>query len=49
MTQISMDKKLAMDLIDSKLRDLKNQIENILKKWEQSSADEMIRLSREGR
>ena len=49
MTQISMDKALAQDLIDTKLRSIKNQIREILTKWNQSSIEEMIRLSREGK
>ena len=49
MTQISMDKDLAKDLIDSKLRNIKSQISDILKKWNQISPKKMIQLSREGK
>ena len=49
MTQISMDKDLASDLIDSKLRSIKKQISEILDKWQQSSVEEMMLLSRSGK
>ena len=49
MTQISMDKDLAKDLIDSKLRNIKTQISEIVEKWNQSSAEILIQLSREGK
>ena len=49
MTQISMDKDLAMDLIESKLRNIKKQILEILGKWNQTSAETMIQLSRDGK
>ena len=49
MTQISMDKDLAMDLIESKLRNIKKQILEILGKWNQPSAEIMIQLSRDGK
>ncbi|MHA1719295.1 MAG: hypothetical protein ACTSWX_03395 [Promethearchaeota archaeon] len=49
MTQISMDKDLAKDLIDSKLKNIKTQISEIVEKWNQPSADIMIQLSREGK
>ncbi|MHA1618524.1 MAG: hypothetical protein ACTSVZ_04520 [Promethearchaeota archaeon] len=48
MTQISMDKDLANDLIDSKLRNIKEQISEILKRWDQISADKLIQSSRDG-
>jgi hypothetical protein len=48
MTQISMDKNLAQDLINSKLRNIKSQISEILSKWNQNSPEIMIQLSREG-
>ena len=44
MTQISMDKELAKDLIDSKLRNIKIQISEIVEKWNQSSAEILIQL-----
>ncbi|MHA1646915.1 MAG: hypothetical protein ACTSVL_05015 [Promethearchaeota archaeon] len=43
-----MDKDLAKDLIDSKLRDIKLQISEILKRWNQISPEKMIQLSRDG-
>ena len=49
MTQISMDKDLAKDLIDSKLRNIKAQISEILEKWNQPSVENMIQLSRDGK
>ena len=49
MTQISIDKDLAMDLIESKLRNIKKQILEILGKWNQPSAETMIQLSRDGK
>ena len=49
MTQVSMDKDLAIDLITTKLREIKSQIKGILKKWDQNSVETMIRLSREGK
>ena len=49
MTQISMDKDLASDLIDSKLRSIKKQISEILDKWQQSSIERMLRLTRSGK
>jgi len=44
-----MDKDLAKDLIDSKLKNIKTQISEIVEKWNQPSADIMIQLSREGK
>ncbi|MBN2157701.1 MAG: hypothetical protein JW776_16760 [Candidatus Lokiarchaeota archaeon] len=49
MTQVSIDKDLAIDLIETKLREIKSQIAEILKKWDQDSVTTMIRLSREGK
>ncbi len=49
MTQISMDKDLAKDLIASKLRNIKIQISEIVEKWDQPSAEILIQLSREGK
>lgn len=49
MTQVSMDKDLAIDLITTKLREIKSQIEGILKKWDQTSVKTMIQLSCEGK
>jgi hypothetical protein len=48
MTQVPMDKDLALDLISTKLREIKSNIEAILKKWGQNSIKTMIQLSREG-
>ena len=44
-----MDKDLAKDLIDSKLRIVKTQISEIVEKWNQPSAEILIQLSREGK
>ena len=44
-----MDKDLVKDLIDSKLKNIKTQISEIVEKWNQPSADIMIQLSREGK
>ena len=49
MTQISLDKDFAIDLIHSKLRSTKLQISEILGKWDQESPEIMIQLSREGK
>ena len=49
MTQISMDKDLARDLIESKLRNIKTQISEKVEKWNQPSAEILIRMSREGK
>jgi hypothetical protein len=49
MPQVSIDKDLAIDLIETKLREIKSQIAEILKKWGQDSVVTMIQLSREGR
>ena len=49
MPQVSIDKDLAIDLIETKLREIKSQIAEILKKWDQNSVQTMIQLSREGK
>ena len=49
MTLVSNDKDLAIDLIETKLREVKSQIAEILKKWDQDSVTTMIQLSREGK
>lgn len=49
MRQVSIDKDLAIDLIETKLREIKFQIAEILKKWDQDSVATMIQLSREGK
>lgn len=49
MTQVSIDKYLAIDLIESKLREIKSHIAEILKRWDQDSVSAMIQLSREGK
>ncbi len=48
MTQIKLDKSLAEDLITSKLRILKQHIDEILACWNESSSKEFLEKARTG-
>ena len=48
MTQIKLDKSLAEDLITSKLRILKQYIDEILTRWNESSSKEFLEKARAG-
>ncbi|MEE9378349.1 MAG: hypothetical protein V3V33_09975 [Candidatus Lokiarchaeia archaeon] len=48
MTQIKLDKSLAQDLITSKLRILKQHIDAILARWNESSSKEFLEKARTG-
>ena len=49
MNTISIEQSLAKDLVETKLRFLKKEILKILEKWDQTSANEMIELTRVGK
>ena len=49
MNTISIEQSLAKDLVETKLRFLKKEILKILEKWDQTSATEMIELTRVGK
>ena len=42
MTQVSMDKELAKDLVNSKLRSIVEDIDEILQKWNYSSIQSFL-------
>lgn len=48
MTQVKLDKSLAEDLITSKLRILKQYIDEILTRWNESSSKEFLEKARTG-
>jgi len=48
MTQIKLDKSLAEDLITSKLRILKQYIDEILSRWNESSSKSFLEKTRSG-
>jgi 6-phosphogluconate dehydrogenase len=48
MTQIKLDKSLAEDLITSKLRILKQYIDEILARWNESSSKDFLEKARKG-
>ena len=48
MPQIKLDKSLAEDLITSKLRILKQHIDEILARWNESSSKEFLEKARTG-
>jgi len=48
MTQVKLDKALAEDLITSKLRILKNYIDEILVRYNESSSKEFLEKVRKG-
>ena len=49
MNTISMDQSLVKDLVETKLRVLEKEISEILIKWDQTSASEMIEFTRAGK
>ncbi|MCE7733269.1 MAG: hypothetical protein GPJ54_00230 [Candidatus Heimdallarchaeota archaeon] len=49
MATVSIDKDLAIDLIESKLREITGTIDSILALWKEKSAKEMIEKSRKGK
>ena len=48
MTQVKLDKSLAEDLITSKLRILKQCIDKILARWNESSSKDFLEKARTG-
>jgi hypothetical protein len=48
MARISVDKEFLMDLIDSKLRVLQNEIQTILDKWQYTSIEKFLSDARDG-
>jgi len=48
MTQVKLDKSLAEDLITSKLRILKQFIDKILARWNESSSKDFLEKARTG-
>jgi len=48
MTQVKLDKSLAEDLITSKLRILKQYIDEILTRWNESSSKEFLEKAQTG-
>ena len=48
MTQVKLDKSLAEDLITSKLRSLKQIIDEILAHWNESSSKDFLEKARTG-
>jgi len=48
MTQVKLDKSLAEDLITSKLRILKQYIDEILTRWNESSSKEFLEKAQAG-
>ncbi|TKJ23101.1 MAG: hypothetical protein CEE43_05125 [Promethearchaeota archaeon Loki_b32] len=48
MTQVKLDKSLAEDLITSKLRILKQCIDEILARWNESSSKDFLEKTRTG-
>ncbi len=48
MTQVKLDKSLAEDLITSKLRILKQYVDEILTRWNESSSKDFLEKARTG-
>ncbi|MFW9992673.1 MAG: hypothetical protein ACFFD4_11555 [Candidatus Odinarchaeota archaeon] len=48
MTEITIDRSLARELIENNLAVITKDIETILESWNQDSADEMIERTRRG-
>jgi len=48
MTQVSVDKVLAEELVDLKLQQLAQEITNIIAKWNYSSVDNFLKDAEEG-
>jgi len=48
MTQVKLDKSLAEDLITSKMRLLQQYINEILKRWKETSSKEFLEKARTG-
>ena len=48
MTSISVDKDILMDLIDSKLKVLQDEIHTILQKWNYTSIEKFLSDARDG-
>ena len=46
---ISIDKELARDLIDSKLRELDKKIKLILTKWNFDNVDDFVQATKDGK
>ena len=48
MTQVKLDKSLAEDLITSKMRQLKQNINEILNRWNETSSKEFLEKAKTG-
>ena len=48
MTTISLDRKIALDLVESRMRQINDEISLILERWNQASAALMIQETRRG-
>ena len=48
MSTVSFEKDVALDLLNSKLRVIKQEIEKLLLKWDQDSAKEFVEKTRNG-
>ena len=48
MTTVSVEKEFLMDLIDSKLKVLQDEIQAILKKWKYTSIEKFLSDARDG-
>ena len=48
MRTVEFEKDFAIDLLETKLAVVKNEIQDILKQWNQESAEEMIEKTRKG-
>ena len=48
MARISVDEEFMMELVDFKLRFLKEEIEQILQKWNYSSSNKILEHSKDG-
>lgn len=46
--KVSLDKEIADDLIKFKIRNIQNQINNILKRWNETSAEIFIKKAKNG-
>ena len=48
MSTVKLERKIAIDLLETKIQVIKNEIQIILKNWNQESAIEMIEKTRKG-
>ena len=49
MTTVSIDQRMALDLVESRLKQVNDQVAAILERWHQDSAVEMIERTRKGK